>query len=193
MFHRQRFHLTLVWHTVLRFYPTQGIEFLEGALHKSPFEIVTTEPFLFNLCKSLPHTTCPSFPSGWLLHFIRTHSSARCSASVPIACLDFSPRLLSFFSAAEKFRKLTIFPRLNPRSFFGVPGNLRVCLSNYNTRPSPHFSSALDRFDPGIWRAATLYELRASYGMELKKDLLIQVAQMSGDGLRTTCLKMPTN
>ena len=40
---------------------------------------------------------------------------------------------------------------------------------------------------------ATLYELRASYGMELKKDLLIQVAQLSGDGLRTTCLKMPTN
>lgn len=48
-------------------------------------------------------------------------------------------------------------------------------------------------WDRDFGPVATLYELRASYGMELKKDLLIQVAQLSGDGLRTTCLKMPTN
>ncbi|KAF9647421.1 hypothetical protein BDM02DRAFT_3098171 [Thelephora ganbajun] len=47
--------------------------------------------------------------------------------------------------------------------------------------------------EPFLFNLSTLYELRASHGMELKKDLLIQVAQLSGDGLRTTCLKMPTN
>ena len=55
------------------------------------------------------------------------------------------------------------------------------------------FSSASMSWDRDFGPVATLYELRASYGMELKKDLLIQVAQLSGDGLRTTCLKMPTN
>ncbi|KAK0188654.1 hypothetical protein F5146DRAFT_1104142 [Armillaria mellea] len=40
---------------------------------------------------------------------------------------------------------------------------------------------------------ATLYELRSATGADKKRDLLIEVAQWSGDGLRTTCLKMPTN
>ena len=40
---------------------------------------------------------------------------------------------------------------------------------------------------------ATLYELRSSIAADKKRELLIEVAKWSGDGLRTTCLKMPTS
>jgi len=52
----------------------QGIEVLEGALNQNPFEIVTTEPFLFNICEfvlpsRLPPVSIPfffrSFPLFW--------------------------------------------------------------------------------------------------------------------------------
>ncbi len=36
---------------------------------------------------------------------------------------------------------------------------------------------------------ATLYELRSAAGLEKKKDLLIEVAKWSGDGLKIGCLK----
>ena len=41
--------------------------------------------------------------------------------------------------------------------------------------------------------AATLYELRSATAVDKKRDLLIEVAKWSGDGLKTTCLKMPSN
>ena len=37
---------------------------------------------------------------------------------------------------------------------------------------------------------ATMYELRAGLTAYRKKDLLVEVAKWSGDGLRPTCLKM---
>lgn len=40
---------------------------------------------------------------------------------------------------------------------------------------------------------ATLYELRSAVAADKKRNLLIEVAKWSGDGLRTTCLKMPAN
>jgi len=40
---------------------------------------------------------------------------------------------------------------------------------------------------------ATLYELRSVVGFEKKKELLVDVAKWSGDGLKTNCLKMPAN
>ncbi|TFK65594.1 hypothetical protein BDN72DRAFT_845332 [Pluteus cervinus] len=47
--------------------------------------------------------------------------------------------------------------------------------------------------EPYLFNLSTLYELRSAEAMEKKKNLLIEVAKWSGDGLRTTCLKMPTN
>lgn len=38
---------------------------------------------------------------------------------------------------------------------------------------------------------ATLYELRSTAAIDKKRGLLIEVAKWSGDGLRTSCLKMP--
>ena len=43
-----------------------------------------------------------------------------------------------------------------------------------------------------LFSKATLYELRSSIAADKKRDLLIEVAKWSGDGLRTSCLKMPT-
>ena len=40
---------------------------------------------------------------------------------------------------------------------------------------------------------ATLYELRSTTGFEKKKELLVEVAKWSGDGLKIHCLKMPPN
>lgn len=40
---------------------------------------------------------------------------------------------------------------------------------------------------------ATLYELRSATAMDKKRDLLVEVAKWSGDGLKTNCLKMPSN
>ncbi|KAG6821423.1 hypothetical protein H0H93_010147 [Arthromyces matolae] len=40
---------------------------------------------------------------------------------------------------------------------------------------------------------ATLYELHSATAAENKRNLLLEVAKWSGDGLRVTCLKMPTN
>ncbi|KAJ3533399.1 hypothetical protein NMY22_g7347 [Coprinellus aureogranulatus] len=41
--------------------------------------------------------------------------------------------------------------------------------------------------------AATLYELRSNVGFAKKRELLVEVAKWSGDGLKTTCLKLPAN
>jgi len=47
--------------------------------------------------------------------------------------------------------------------------------------------------EPLLFNISTMYELRSTAGMDKKRDLLIEVAKWAGDGLRTTCLKMPTN
>jgi hypothetical protein len=40
--------------------------------------------------------------------------------------------------------------------------------------------------------SATLYEMQSSITLSKKRDLLVEVAKWSGDGLKTTCLKMPS-
>ncbi|KAK2463528.1 hypothetical protein APHAL10511_004279 [Amanita phalloides] len=47
--------------------------------------------------------------------------------------------------------------------------------------------------EPFLFNLATLYELRYAGAIEKKRDLLVEVAKWSGDGLKTSCLKMPTN
>ncbi|KIJ65562.1 hypothetical protein HYDPIDRAFT_130837 [Hydnomerulius pinastri MD-312] len=47
--------------------------------------------------------------------------------------------------------------------------------------------------EPFLFNLSTLYELRSATALEKKRDLLIEVAKWSGDGLKTTCLKMPSN
>ncbi|KZT09985.1 uncharacterized protein LAESUDRAFT_722128 [Laetiporus sulphureus 93-53] len=52
-------------------------------------------------------------------------------------------------------------------------------------------SSALAT-EPLLFNLSTMYELRSTAGADKKRNLLIEVAQWAGDGLRTTCLKMPS-
>ncbi|THV02479.1 hypothetical protein K435DRAFT_817676 [Dendrothele bispora CBS 962.96] len=47
--------------------------------------------------------------------------------------------------------------------------------------------------EPFLFNLSTLYELRSATATEKKLELLIEVAKWSGDGLKTTCLKMPSN
>jgi len=47
--------------------------------------------------------------------------------------------------------------------------------------------------EPFLFNLSTLYELRSATAAENKRDLLVEVAKWSGDGLKTTCLKMPSN
>ncbi|KAF8159461.1 hypothetical protein B0H34DRAFT_655232 [Crassisporium funariophilum] len=47
--------------------------------------------------------------------------------------------------------------------------------------------------EPFLFNLSTLYELRSTTGFEKKRELLVEVAKWSGDGLRTNCLKMPAN
>lgn len=46
--------------------------------------------------------------------------------------------------------------------------------------------------EPFIFNLSTLYELRSSTAIDKKRELLVEVARWSGDGLRATCLKMPS-
>ncbi|KAI9451686.1 hypothetical protein BJY52DRAFT_91219 [Lactarius psammicola] len=52
--------------------------------------------------------------------------------------------------------------------------------------------STLAMAEPFLFNLSTLYELRSSIAADKKRELLVEVAKWSGDGLRTTCLKMST-
>ncbi|KAF8892259.1 hypothetical protein BD779DRAFT_1610380 [Infundibulicybe gibba] len=47
--------------------------------------------------------------------------------------------------------------------------------------------------EPFLFNLATLYELRSATAIDKKRDLLVEVAKWSGDGLKASCLKMPSN
>ncbi|KAH9995547.1 hypothetical protein BJV77DRAFT_942843 [Russula vinacea] len=52
--------------------------------------------------------------------------------------------------------------------------------------------STLAMAEPFLFNLSTLYELRSSIAADKKRELLIEVSKWSGDGLRTTCLKLPS-
>jgi len=47
--------------------------------------------------------------------------------------------------------------------------------------------------EPFLFNLSTLYELRSLTASQNKRNLLVEVAKWSGDGLKTACLKMPSN
>jgi hypothetical protein len=62
--------------------------------------------------------------------------------------------------------------------------NLCKCSFSFGPSKSPVLISST---------SATLYELRSNIGFESKRQLLVEVSKWSGDGLKATCLKLPTN
>lgn len=55
------------------------------------------------------------------------------------------------------------------------------------------FPSSVAVAEPFLFNLSTLYELRSATAIDKKCELLIDVAKWSGDGMKTTCLKMPSN
>ncbi|KAL4248106.1 hypothetical protein ABKN59_007783 [Abortiporus biennis] len=53
--------------------------------------------------------------------------------------------------------------------------------------------STIATVEPLLFNLSTLYELRSGTAGEKKRELLIEVSKWAGDGLRATCLKMPTS
>ncbi|KAL4259902.1 Trafficking protein particle complex subunit 12 [Pleurotus pulmonarius] len=53
--------------------------------------------------------------------------------------------------------------------------------------------SAVVVAEPFLFNLSTLYELRSGNALDKKRELLLEVAKWSGDGLKTACLKMPTS
>jgi len=53
--------------------------------------------------------------------------------------------------------------------------------------------STIATAEPFLFNLSTMYELRSNTAADKKRDLLVEVAKWAGDGLRTTCLKMPTS
>ncbi|KAG8221016.1 hypothetical protein J3R82DRAFT_2525 [Butyriboletus roseoflavus] len=47
--------------------------------------------------------------------------------------------------------------------------------------------------EPFLFNLSTLYELRSTTAIDKKRELLLQVAKWSGDGLKMSCLKMPSS
>ncbi|KAG9313065.1 hypothetical protein JVU11DRAFT_6505 [Chiua virens] len=47
--------------------------------------------------------------------------------------------------------------------------------------------------EPFLFNLSTMYELRSTAAIDKKRELLIEVAKWSGDGLKTSCLKMPSS
>ncbi|KAI0642124.1 hypothetical protein C8Q79DRAFT_918591 [Trametes meyenii] len=84
---------------------------------------------------------------------------------------------------------------------FAAANNLAVALLNLGRlqeavevlesglRASP---AAIVSAEPFLFNLSTLYELRSAAGADKKRELLVEVAKWAGDGLRTTCLKLPT-
>ncbi|KAI0741612.1 hypothetical protein C8Q80DRAFT_1110193 [Daedaleopsis nitida] len=89
----------------------------------------------------------------------------------------------------------------DPENFVAI-NNLAVALLNQGRlregievledalRASP---ATIITAEPFLFNLSTLYELRSSSGADKKRELLVEVAKWAGDGLRTTCLKMPTS
>ncbi|KAF8515069.1 hypothetical protein JB92DRAFT_2916098 [Gautieria morchelliformis] len=67
-----------------------------------------------------------------------------------------------------------------------LEGGIRVMESALRANPI-----AVTATEPWIFNLSTLYELRSTTTWEKKRDLLIDVAKWSGDGLKTSCLKLP--
>ncbi|KAI0630550.1 hypothetical protein C8Q77DRAFT_1063168 [Trametes polyzona] len=89
---------------------------------------------------------------------------------------------------------------LDPENFVAV-NNLAVALLNQGRlqeaikvledalKTSP---ATIVTAEPFLFNLSTLYELRSAAGADKKRELLVEVAKWAGDGLRTTCLKLPT-
>lgn len=140
--------------------------------------------------------------SGYLTQAAAHFTAVEGDASVPQTLKDMNAALLAcaegnWTRADELLRALV---QAEPDNFVAI-NNLSVALLSQGKlkesievleaalQSSP---SAVVVAEPYLFNLSTLYELHSATAVEKKRDLLIEVAKWSGDGLKTTCLKMPS-
>ncbi|OAX34869.1 hypothetical protein K503DRAFT_697904 [Rhizopogon vinicolor AM-OR11-026] len=140
--------------------------------------------------------------SGYLTKAAMHFAAVESDASVPQTLKDMNAALLAcaegnWVRADELLRSLV---QAEPDNFVAI-NNLSVALLSQGKlkesievlEAALHSSpSAVVVAEPYLFNLSTLYELHSATATEKKRDLLIEVARWSGDGLKTTCLKMPT-
>ncbi|KAG1740064.1 hypothetical protein EDB19DRAFT_1895431 [Suillus lakei] len=140
--------------------------------------------------------------SGYLTQAAAHFAAVEGDASVPQTLKDMNAALLAcaegnWARADELLRTLV---QAEPDNFVAI-NNLSVALLSQGKlkegievlEAALHSSpSAVVVAEPYLFNLSTLYELHSATAVEKKRDLLIEVAKWSGDGLKTTCLKMPS-
>ncbi|KAG2075675.1 hypothetical protein BDR04DRAFT_1005179 [Suillus decipiens] len=140
--------------------------------------------------------------SGYLTQAAAHFAAVEGDAGAPQTLKDMNAALLAcaegnWTRADELLRALV---QAEPDNFVAI-NNLSVALLSQGKlkegievlEAALHSSpSAVVVAEPYLFNLSTLYELRSPTAAEKKRDLLIEVAKWSGDGLKTTCLKMPS-
>lgn len=140
--------------------------------------------------------------SGYLTQAAAHFAAVEGDASVPQTLKDMNAALLAcaegnWARADELLRALV---QAEPDNFVAI-NNLSVALLSQGKlkegievlEAALHSSpSTVVVAEPYLFNLSTLYELHSPTAVEKKRDLLIEVAKWSGDGLKTTCLKMPS-
>ncbi|KIK48298.1 hypothetical protein CY34DRAFT_72176 [Suillus luteus UH-Slu-Lm8-n1] len=140
--------------------------------------------------------------SGYLTQAAAHFAAVEGDASVPQTLKDMNAALLACAKgnwprADELLRALV---QAEPDNFVAI-NNLSVALLSQGKlkegievlEAALHSSpSTVVVAEPYLFNLSTLYELHSATAAEKKRDLLIEVAKWSGDGLKITCLKMPS-
>ncbi|KAJ6591504.1 hypothetical protein DFH09DRAFT_907373 [Mycena vulgaris] len=165
------------------------------------------------LCEQVPDVTSPALrsavariylQSGNLGMAARHFAVAAADASTPPAMRAMNAALLAaaegdWPQASEILRSGVL--EENPDNYVAV-NNLCVALLSQGKlkegidemEKALHASpESVVVAEPFLFNLSTLYELRSATAIENKRNLLVEVAKWSGDGLKTACLKMPTN
>ncbi|KAG2112987.1 uncharacterized protein F5147DRAFT_682178 [Suillus discolor] len=140
--------------------------------------------------------------SGYLAQAAAHFAVVEGDASVPQTLKDMNAALLACAEGnwARADELLQALVQAEPDNFVAI-NNLSVALLSQGKlkesievlETAMHSSpSAVVVAEPYLFNLSTLYELHSATAVEKKRDLLIEVAKWSGDGLKTTCLKMPS-
>jgi len=140
--------------------------------------------------------------SGYLAQAAAHFAVVEGDASVPQTLKDMNAALLACaegnWTRADELLQALV--QAEPDNFVAI-NNLSVALLSQGKlkesievlETAMHSSpSAVVVAEPYLFNLSTLYELHSATAAEKKRDLLIEVAKWSGDGLKTTCLKMPS-
>ncbi|KAG6891591.1 hypothetical protein C0992_002629 [Termitomyces sp. T32_za158] len=147
------------------------------------FEIVSTDPSAGQELKDMNAGLLACAEGDWTRATSLFEASIARDAKNFVAVNNLAVALLGQGKLREGIEVLEIALKESPSSVVKAEPFLFNLCKFVSLRYSPECQSSL----------ATLYELHSGTAAEKKQSLLLEVAKWSGDGLRTTCLKMPTS